>query len=61
MENWVNGTIKEINETDLGLYYSKQSTDPIISNCEPTIFKYEVKVFQNYLPTYSLHYKPHFC
>ena len=44
MENWVNGTIKEINETDLGRYYSKQSDDPNIANCEPTIFTYEVKV-----------------
>ena len=44
MENWVNGTIREINETDHGVYYSIQSRDPLLSNCEPTILFDEVKV-----------------
>lgn len=44
MENWVNGTIREINETDHGVYYSIQSRDPLLSNCEPTILYDEVKV-----------------
>ena len=44
MENWVNGTIREINETDHGIYYSIQSRDPLLSNCEPTILFDEVKV-----------------
>jgi hypothetical protein len=44
MENWVNGTITEINETDHGVYYSIQSRNPLLSNCEPTILFDEVKV-----------------
>jgi len=48
MENWVNGTIREINETDHGVYYSIQSRDPLLSNCEPTILYDEIKEFLNW-------------
>ena len=44
MENWVNGTVREINETDSTLYYSQQSKDPLIADCEPTILYSHAKV-----------------
>ena len=47
MENWVNGTVREINETDSTLYYSQQSKDPLIADCEPTILYSHAKVSIN--------------
>ena len=44
MENWVNSTAKEINDTDRSIYYTIQSDDPDIADCEPTILKSDVKV-----------------
>ena len=44
MENWVNGTVRETNETDSTLYYSQQSKDPLIADCEPTILYSHAKV-----------------
>ena len=44
MENWVNGTVREINQTDSTLYYSQQSKNPLIADCEPTILYSHAKV-----------------
>ena len=56
MENWVNETIgnttalrQEMEETNTSIYYTVQNSNPELADCEPTILKVEVKVWQFFM------------